>query len=560
MPILATELKRETAYLHEILRPIWIILTLGTLWVILCRHLSSEWSINEQYNYGWFVPFLALYLVWLRWEDRPLRSAPRKSIVTSIAIGWAALVLLLPLRIFEIGNPDWRPLGWIHAAAVTALTLLYIWCVGGTPWLRHFAFPIAFIFVAVPWVSPIEQPIVQGLMRTVASVAAETLSLFGIPAQLEGSLIRVSTGIVGVNEACSGVRSLQTSLMIGLLFGELKRLPAVRRLLLVLGALAVALVANFLRAFVLVWVAANSGIEAVSHWHDVAGYSIVAVVFLGSIAIAALLGRGTRKGENEKLRSRKKAEPNECNFSFNLPTSYFVIILSWLLLVEAGAELWYRAHERNLVTRAGWTVRWPKNAPDFREVKINEGVRATLRYDEGRQATWKSEISADSKMLSPVTRAAGARCTMFFFRWEPRSSSVLRARAHRPEICLPNTGWRQISDRGSASYFVRGNLALPFRHVTFAQDHSPLVAHSFFCLQEDKLHPSEIRPDWSFRGRARVALHGVRNLGQQVLEIVIISAQRTDAVDAETHFAKLLREVVVLQPQERPAPMKLGQD
>ena len=53
-----------------------------------------------------------------------------------------------------------------------------------------------------------------------ASIASETLALCGIPAQLEGNLIRVRTGVVGVSEACSGVRSLQTAIMIGLLFGD----------------------------------------------------------------------------------------------------------------------------------------------------------------------------------------------------------------------------------------------------------------------------------------------------------------------------------------------------
>src|SRR5881275_186877 len=43
-------------------------LTLLALWFVLCRHLSGEWSVNEQYNYGWFVPFFAAYLFWLRWE------------------------------------------------------------------------------------------------------------------------------------------------------------------------------------------------------------------------------------------------------------------------------------------------------------------------------------------------------------------------------------------------------------------------------------------------------------------------------------------------------------
>ena len=156
-------------------------------------------------------------------------------------IGLAALFLLLPVRLFEIASPEWRPLGWIHAAAVATLTLLYLWCVGGKPWVRHFAFPVAFFFVAVPWPTAVEVPIIQGLMRMVADVAAETAMLLGIPAQVEGNLIRVSTGLVGVNEACSGIRSLQTSLMIGLLFGELKRLSVLRRIALVIGAVIIAL-------------------------------------------------------------------------------------------------------------------------------------------------------------------------------------------------------------------------------------------------------------------------------------------------------------------------------
>src|SRR4029077_217533 len=102
------------------------------------------------------------------------------------------------------------------------------------------AFPILFTLVAVPWITPIEAPIVQELMRVVAAIASEVVALFGIPAQVEGTLIRIPNGIVGVNEACSGVRSLQTSLMIGLLFGELKRLSIFHRTMLVVAAIAIA--------------------------------------------------------------------------------------------------------------------------------------------------------------------------------------------------------------------------------------------------------------------------------------------------------------------------------
>ena len=201
----------------------------------------------------------------------------------------AALLLLLPLRLFEIANPEWRLLAWIHALAVVTLTLLLLWWAGGKAWLRHFAFPVAFIFIAVPWPTALETPVIQGLMRIVAHVAAETAMLLGTPAQVEGNLIRVSNGLVGVNEACSGIRSLQTSLMIGLLFGEVKRLSVLRRLALVVCAVVIALLANFLRAVFLVMVAATENLSEVSRWHDIAGYSIIAFVFVATLALAYLL-------------------------------------------------------------------------------------------------------------------------------------------------------------------------------------------------------------------------------------------------------------------------------
>src|SRR5206468_3172939 len=213
------------------IRSALVVVFFAALWLILWRQLSGEWSVNDQYSYGWFVPFFAIVLFWLRWEDRPKtqevrgqRTEDRKKSALAIGITIVALLLLFPVRLFEIGNPDWRPLSWLHAIAVATITLALLWSIGGKPWLRHFAFPVLFALVAVPWVSPLEEPIVQGLMRVVAAIASEVVALFGILAHLEGNLIRIPGGLVGVNEACSGVRSLQTSLMIGLLFGELKRL------------------------------------------------------------------------------------------------------------------------------------------------------------------------------------------------------------------------------------------------------------------------------------------------------------------------------------------------
>ena len=520
-----------------------VAVTLAALWFVLCRHLSGEWSVNEQYSYGWFVPFFAAFLFWLRWDDRgesrkeEVESGKRRGIAIAIAI--VALLILFPVRLFEVANPDWRPVGWLHAFAVIAITFVVIYHAGGWPWVKHFSFPILFFLVAVPWISPIESPIVQGLMRIIASLAAETASLCGIPAEVQGNLIRISTGVVGVNEACSGVRSLQTSIMIGLLFGELKRLSVGRRLILLAGAIAIALLANLGRAIFLVWIASTSEVSAVDRWHDVAGYAIVGLVFLGSLGLTALLARRASKVESPKA----KVE-NRNGTPVLLSTFYFLLCLSWLLAIEVGVEGWYRVHEKELTVVGSWNVRPPEKAPGFREIKIDEGVRQTLRFDEGREVLWKSGAPGESTTNY-----------LFFFRWNPGSSTVLRARAHRPDICLPSIGWTQLADLGAKNYPGPGNTSITARHVTFKQGQGNAVAHTFFCLQEDKIRRQEARPDlllaqgvqpdWSMAARTRVVREGIRNLGQQVLETVLISSTPMDDAAAEERFGKLVREVVV---------------
>ena len=548
------------------------VLFLAALWFILCVQLSGEWLVNEQYNFGWFVPFFAVYLFWLRWQDRPepavrsqkseISGNPRALIAGLLAV--PALFLLLPVRLFEIANPDWRLLAWVHTGSVVTLTLLYLWCVGGRAWLRHFAFPVAFIFVAVPWVTPIEGPIIQGLMRAVAAVAAETVTLFGIPAQLEGNLIRVTNGLVGVNEACSGVRSLQTALMIGLLLGELKRLSISRRFALVAGAIALALVANFLRAFFLVWIAATENISEVSRWHGLAGYAIVGLVFVGTLILASLLGRKKEQGrvkiEDWNIQHPTANIAHRISYSA-LPASFLVFALCWIAAVELGAHFWYRAHERNLVATSRWDVRWPETAPDFRQLKIDEEVRRVLRFDEGQAAAWMIPAATSRDTLGQ-SKPNTVACLLYLFRWKPGRNSALLANLHRPDVCLPATGWVQMADNGVRDYPVSASFALPFRHFQFRRgipgNSTQETAHAFYCLWEDRVakpsaarskpqQMSGARSAWTRSERLRAVLEGRRHLGQQLMEFIILSRGPTNLDQIEADFALALPELITIK-------------
>jgi exosortase/archaeosortase family protein len=393
----------------------------------------------------------------------------------------------------------------------------------------------------VPWPTPIEGPIVQGLMRVVAASAAEVLALFGIPAEVQGNLISLPHGVVGVNEACSGVRSLQTSLTIRLLFGELKRLRLWPRLILIASAVAIALFANFLRATFLVWIASANGLAALGRWHNLAGYAIVVLVFAGTMWIASRF--------KSEIRSRK----SEVGLSSLLPghSSLVVVgsgLLVWLIAVEFGADFWYRIHKRDLVARPGWTVRWPENEPGYRQLKIDSEVRNILRFDSGREVAWIPKESG-AMLRSDVDY-------LFFFRWDPGSGTILRARAHRPDICLPAAGWHEVGHDRMERYAVgpNGSLSLPFRRFDFVKENRggpPLHAVAFFTLHEDVAHESErgIKADaglysnWDWADRWRVVRNGIRNRGQQVFELIMLTPEAEDS-NADQRFARLLPKLI----------------
>ena len=128
------------------------VIVLAAVVAASLRFLSLEWSVNPQYSFGWGVPFLAAYLFWKRWADRP-NPTPVKPFFRGVFYGLAALLAIaaLPLRVLLEANPDWRMLLWCDAALYVAVVFLAILFIGGKSLAQHFWVPLAFVLLAVPW-------------------------------------------------------------------------------------------------------------------------------------------------------------------------------------------------------------------------------------------------------------------------------------------------------------------------------------------------------------------------------------------------------------------------
>ncbi|MDQ6809278.1 MAG: exosortase/archaeosortase family protein [Verrucomicrobiota bacterium] len=466
------------------------------LWTWLFDQLHDEWALNDRYNFGWAVPALALLLFYRRWQERPAVSSelPRQR---TRGARWILLSLLLPLRLIGEANPDWRAFSWALALTVAVFSIVEMGELGGAAWSRHFAPPILFTLVAVPWPVQFENAVVHGLTRAVAAIAVEAAGWLDIGAYQLGNVIQLANGFVGVDEACSGVKTLQAAIMISVFLGELLALTVARRGILLAAGCVWVFACNILRATTLVVIAARHGIPALERWHDAVGTVVLVAGLAGMGAAAWGLNRNHRP------------EPAICAASSRQPRkppfAQSAAAVLWLLVVFAATEIWYRAHERNLAAIPAWTIGVPESF-GARMLPIPKATAEILRYNSATNEVWRE--------------ADQTKWWAFFARWKPKRTALELVRSHSPEICLPAIGRTYVGPQPSFRV-DRGDLHLRFATSEFLQQGQPLFV--FVCIQADKSGGGEdvARAELNLRGRLRAVWRGERNLGQRLLELAV---------------------------------------
>jgi EpsI family protein len=112
------------------------------------------------------------------------------------------------------------------------------------------SFPLLFLFFAVPF----GEALVPRLMDWTADFTVAALRLSGVPVYREGMHFVIPTGQWSVIEACSGIKFLIASFMAGSLYAWLMYRSTGRRLAFIAASLTVPIIANWLRAYLIVMV------------------------------------------------------------------------------------------------------------------------------------------------------------------------------------------------------------------------------------------------------------------------------------------------------------------
>ena len=229
--------------------------------------MATIWWRSATFNHCLLIPPIVAWLVWQRLPELR-RLAPAAWAPGLVLVGGGGLLWLLG----EAGGVALAR----HLALVAMLQGAVIATLGRSV-SRGLAFPLFYLLFMVP----AGEEIVPLMQTVTAEMSMALLGLAGIPAHIEGIFITTPAGLFEVAEACSGVRFLIAMVAYGVLVANVCFRSWSRRILFVVAATVIPILANGVRAWGTIYIAEQTGIEfAVGFDHILYGWIFFAIVIV----------------------------------------------------------------------------------------------------------------------------------------------------------------------------------------------------------------------------------------------------------------------------------------
>lgn len=397
-----------------------------------CVHLWPEWRQNPDLSHGLFAPVIFLLLIWESRRQGPWRWVPVRA--------WSALlpglVLVTGVLIFALAGLFAATLAWSHAVVLFLLAAALACLLGGGLLLladdRVRLVPLNWISVTAVllWllVAPIPDGtysrLTLGLQTWVTTNVMNVLHLIGVPARQHGNVIELARTTVGVEEACSGVRSLISCVYAGFFFAAWQVRRPLRRLVLIALAPLLALGMNLLRSLVLTLLA-NDGVDIAGTWHDATGFAILGITAAALAGIAILL-ESKETAPSPPTATDPAALPRGANWTF-WSAAVAALALGTFFFTHTRDQSDTMAEVPRLETlvpasATGWNVTEPGDLYQF------TGILETTHLME--RTYLRRDASGE-----PV------QVTIYIAYWPAGQTSVSRVASHTPDACWPGAGW-----------------------------------------------------------------------------------------------------------------------
>ena len=263
------------------------LLTLSVIAAILVAYHETTWSMistwarSDTFAHGFLIFPFSAYLIW----------GQRKHLGTLFARPNPKALFVLAVLGFSWLLATQASVQVFAQFVVIAMISAAVWAVLGNQIAWALAFPLAYLLLAVPFGDAFIPP----LINFTADFTVTALQLTGIPVYREGSFFTIPSGNWSVVEACSGLRYLIASFTLGTLYAYLTYRSLTRRLIFIALSLIVPILANGIRAYLIVMTGHLSDMQfAVGVDHLIYGW-----IFFGFVMLVLFwIGSFWREDEN----------------------------------------------------------------------------------------------------------------------------------------------------------------------------------------------------------------------------------------------------------------------
>jgi len=245
-----------------------IVVALAAPFIIFWDTLLSMveiWDRSETFTHQYLIMPISLWLIWRKRSTlralRPTLFVPALIPLALCSFGW----LLGGLADVEV----------IKQFAFVGMLISTVVTVTGLRIAKVIAFPLLFLLLAVPF----GEIFIGPLIEFTANFTIAALKLTGIPVWREGATFVIPSGRWSVVEACSGVRYLIASVTLGVLYAHMSYRSNWRKAAFVLVSIVVPVIANGLRAYMIVMIGHLSSMQlAVGVDHLIYGWLFFGLV------------------------------------------------------------------------------------------------------------------------------------------------------------------------------------------------------------------------------------------------------------------------------------------
>lgn len=209
----------------------------AVLYAPVVAKLSADWWNDPDYSHGLLCAPLAIAVAFSR--GRALAALARSPRSEALAGAAAGIVLLFA---GTLGAELFLTRASLLVVLASAVVYLYGW-----RHLRALAFPFALLACSIPIPAIVITRITLPLQYIASATTEASLDLMNIPVLREGNVLILPNAALQVAEACSGIRSLVSLVVLALIVARFAESRTSARFAIVASAAPIAVVVNSLR-------------------------------------------------------------------------------------------------------------------------------------------------------------------------------------------------------------------------------------------------------------------------------------------------------------------------